>query len=395
MEKRELLPEPRKRSYLWIVVVSFILLITAAVAAAFVIARRNAPPQDVSVNTPEPGDPLRTASPTAVPEQTASVTPSATPAAPSYVKTTVYIDGEPSVTLSSREAAEEIIRNVENYFVSMQGIPADAVTVMNNTVEFFEADPESPAMDYDSAFAFLTGRKTPLEFVSTASFVQESVVEHEETVSYTDLLPVGYRLVKTYGMDGVLRITYSATYINGVRSELEESERVEVHPAVTGVVLIGTAEFAEGELPEVHCYADAEPLPEGFAVSSPIAGEVIALYGYFEGGFNHGIDIACSAGTVVKASASGTVAAVLERGMYGKLVEILHDDGIITRYARLGGVSVSVGDRVGAGDTIGSVASDPDGSRLHFEIRRGGYSYDPLQYITDLDKLGIEIDIDE
>jgi len=62
------------------------------------------------------------------------------------------------------------------------------------------------------------------------------------------------------------------------------------------------------------------------------------------------------------------------------IVVIKHSDGLLTVYTNIDDLSVSKGDTVSRGQTIGKVrAGDP--SFLHFEVREGLQSVDPTGYL--------------
>lgn len=91
-----------------------------------------------------------------------------------------------------------------------------------------------------------------------------------------------------------------------------------------------------------------------------------------------GIDLAAPLGEVVVAIADGMVIRAEVDPLLGNLVEIAHDEGLVTRYASLLTLSlVKEGTAVKAGDAIGAVGRsaasesqmDP---HLHFEAYRDG-----------------------
>lgn len=86
---------------------------------------------------------------------------------------------------------------------------------------------------------------------------------------------------------------------------------------------------------------------------------------------NAGIDIETSKKAPVRAVFDGYVSHIFRGDGYNNVVMIRHGN-YITIYANLGSISVKKGDKVKAGQNIGTVYSDPDDdgrSVLHFEIR--------------------------
>lgn len=109
----------------------------------------------------------------------------------------------------------------------------------------------------------------------------------------------------------------------------------------------------------------------------PVQGTIIREYAP---GKNEGIDIGAPAGTPVKAASAGTVAVVTQDTNGVPIVVIRHDGDLLTVYTNLDSVTVSKGDTVKKGQTIGKVrAGSP--SYLHFEVRRGVNSVDPADYL--------------
>lgn len=109
----------------------------------------------------------------------------------------------------------------------------------------------------------------------------------------------------------------------------------------------------------------------------PVSGKIIRPYAK---GKNDGIDIAASAGSPVKAAGAGTVAAVTKDTKGTPIIVIRHTGGLLTVYAGVDGLTVAKGDAVKRGQTIATVrASDP--AFLHFEVRKGVESVDPMGYL--------------
>ncbi len=111
--------------------------------------------------------------------------------------------------------------------------------------------------------------------------------------------------------------------------------------------------------------------------SMPVAGAIIRAY---QKGKNDGIDISAAAGTPVMAAADGTVAAVTQDTEGTPILVIRHADNLLTVYAGIEAATVAKGDVVKRGQVIGRVkAGNP--SFLHFEIRQGVDSVDPMPYL--------------
>lgn len=109
----------------------------------------------------------------------------------------------------------------------------------------------------------------------------------------------------------------------------------------------------------------------------PLQGSIIRGYAP---GTNEGIDIGASAGADVRAADGGTVAAVTTDTSGGSIVVLKHSDGLLTVYTQMEGLTVAKDQSVSRGQTIGKVrAGSP--SFLHFEVRRGLQSLDPVDYL--------------
>ncbi|MDR2050455.1 MAG: M23 family metallopeptidase [Deltaproteobacteria bacterium] len=101
--------------------------------------------------------------------------------------------------------------------------------------------------------------------------------------------------------------------------------------------------------------------------------------------FHKGIDIANRPGTPVRATAQGIVTFAGWDGGYGNCVVINHGNNISTRYGHLQQISAKLGQATNRGDVIGTVGSSgrSTGPHLHYEVRVGGVSVNPLRYILN------------
>ncbi|MDE5414720.1 MAG: M23 family metallopeptidase [Bacillaceae bacterium] len=103
---------------------------------------------------------------------------------------------------------------------------------------------------------------------------------------------------------------------------------------------------------------------------------------------NRGIDIAKEDGESfeVTAALSGTVVKAEKDPLLGHVVEINHEDGVITHYHSLEGLEVEEGTSVKQGDIIGRAGRNlynADANvHVHFEIRHNGNAVNPLDYFN-------------
>lgn len=100
-----------------------------------------------------------------------------------------------------------------------------------------------------------------------------------------------------------------------------------------------------------------------------------------------GIDLVAPRGTPVRAAASGVVRTATRHytrgGSFGRVVEIAHEDGLITVYAHMHRMAVAEGDTVIGGEQIGTVGSTgvSTGPHLHFEVWVDNQPVAPAEYL--------------
>ncbi len=97
---------------------------------------------------------------------------------------------------------------------------------------------------------------------------------------------------------------------------------------------------------------------------------------------NTGIDIAVKSGTPVDAVADGEVATIWWLPSYGNIVIIDHHGGYRTVYSHLADISVTQGQTVKEGESIGTSGEALEGPRLHFEIWKDREKQNPELWLT-------------
>jgi murein DD-endopeptidase MepM/ murein hydrolase activator NlpD len=105
--------------------------------------------------------------------------------------------------------------------------------------------------------------------------------------------------------------------------------------------------------------------------------------------FHPGVDIPCSTGTAVYATADGVIDKAERSGGYGNMVEIDHGRGIQTRFGHLSKILVTAGQKVKRGQLIALSGSTgrSTGPHLHYEVRIDGRAVNPMPFLTTADYL--------
>lgn len=102
-----------------------------------------------------------------------------------------------------------------------------------------------------------------------------------------------------------------------------------------------------------------------------------------------GIDFRVRTGTPINSAGAGVVVHAGRMGGYGKMVEIDHGAGLVTRYAHLSKVLVSKGQSVTMNTRIAESGSTgrSTGPHLHYEVRRNGKPVDPMRFLKTASQL--------
>ncbi len=204
----------------------------------------------------------------------------------------------------------------------------------------------------------------------------KEVAVYEQKVSYeTEYEKVSWLYNDEYqtkrnGEYGVVEVKAEIIKENGVEISRNVIEESTIEEPVAEVLYNGVKEPP----PKKGTGYFNNPLPTGY---------ISSRYGPRWSGFHHGIDIASSTGTPIKAADGGVVIYAGWYGDYGYLVEIDHGGGFTTRYAHCNQLYVSVGEKVYQGKTIATVGNTgySTGPHVHFEVRKYGTTMNPSAYI--------------
>lgn len=124
----------------------------------------------------------------------------------------------------------------------------------------------------------------------------------------------------------------------------------------------------------------------------PTVGKISSGFGirihpiYNRSEVHSGVDIAAPLGSPIRAVGAGMVIFSGPLAGYGNLVVVQHGRGLSTHYGHCQNISVSLGQRVAAGQVLAEVGSTgiSTGPHLHFELRIAGKAYDPRYYMPGL-----------
>jgi murein DD-endopeptidase MepM/ murein hydrolase activator NlpD len=122
--------------------------------------------------------------------------------------------------------------------------------------------------------------------------------------------------------------------------------------------------------------------PGGFAGARgrllfPVVGRAEVRPAHRDGIDGPGVEIRAAAGAVVRAAFAGRVAFADRYGPYGRIVILDHGDHYYTVSGDLDAIDVKIGQDVGAGERVGTVGDDGQGSMLYFEVRHGSQAVNP------------------
>jgi septal ring factor EnvC (AmiA/AmiB activator) len=109
----------------------------------------------------------------------------------------------------------------------------------------------------------------------------------------------------------------------------------------------------------------------------PVVGRAEVRPAQREGTDGPGLEIHASVGSVVRAVFGGRIAFADRYGPYGRIVIVDHGDHYYTVSGDLDEMDVKIGQEIGAGERLGTVGDDGQGSMLYFEVRHGSQTISP------------------
>ena len=270
-----------------------------------------------------------------------------------------------TVTTTSDGALRRVMLEVDD------GVIIEAIFGERLTTRVLVPEPEivyqvGEAVVETSLFAAVESAAVPARFAVDLAQMLAGIVDFGRDMRGGEILRLLWREARIDGeIVGQSEITFAALDTGDALYEVIWPDDGSGEAAI----------YRDGEVLRVY----AQPV-EGARLSSvfgrrrhPILGDVR---------MHTGVDFAAARGTPVHATAPGRISFIGSRSGYGRVVEIAHGPGTMTRYAHLSAVpdGIKVGDLVAAGGIIGNVGATgtATGPNLHYEVLVNGMPTDPL-----------------
>lgn len=274
---------------------------------------------------------------------------------------TLYSGNTAVFNAENEEIAKEVVAEyVSDY--SMNG-KADVASTLTYKAAILPANQISDK-EQCSRLLIESGEVPVISVVSTST--QKEIPF--ETRTQTDAnLYIGESITVSEGRVGSSEIQSETIYKNGAQQSSRILSENIISKPVARVVRVGTK--------------PKDVLKSG--LFQPLNGVVSSQFGKRWGKNHEGIDIAVPVGTPVKSAECGTVSFAGDAGTYGKLVRIDHGNGVVTAYAHLSEINVSVGQAVNADTQIALSGNTgrSTGPHLHFEVVQNNTPLDPSLYL--------------
>lgn len=213
----------------------------------------------------------------------------------------------------------------------------------------------------------VTVLKPFLEVVVDRQVYAKEELPFERKVIEDNTMFKGDTKKKQEGQVGVKGTTYSISEQNGRVIKKEVIKENVLEEPVTEIVVKGTKVVPSRG--------------DGAFVWPTNGGYISSRQGYRWSRMHKGIDIARPSNYTIKAADNGNIVYAGNKGDgYGNKIIIDHNNGYRTMYAHLASISVSVGQTVSRGTSIGIMGrtGNSTGIHLHFEVYQNGKIIDPM-----------------
>ncbi|MDO4493942.1 MAG: M23 family metallopeptidase [Clostridia bacterium] len=209
---------------------------------------------------------------------------------------------------------------------------------------------------------------------------------HRKETAEDDALPVGSRIYRSWGKDGLTAIRSTVTYEGGEEIAATTGTLELIWESNPESVREGIYWSEEPDKP-----AGKKEGPEGkelgYKLQLPVRVSIGKYFGVNENVFHRGIDLFAKRGTEVKTPGEGVVVWVGERGDYGMTVDIDHGNGFVSRLTHLSPdtLQVVLNQRIFKDELVGFLAPNEENPNVkphvHYELLIDGEPFNPLYYI--------------
>lgn len=331
-------------------------------------------------------------------------------------ETKALLDKEVENLVQQIETLDEVINGyntqietLDNEIIELQNKIDQNTELFRQCLIFSQENGDTEYIDFllqsDSISDFLSRTEITNDIFEYQNKLINSLSEDEglleskkETVSAAKTLCEGYNAEYKQRKDELqVKLDESVAYIQQISEAQKENQQYEADILASRAKLESQIEsmIAQIEKKEAEEKAAAEKdgsfYNPGFISDAglqwPLGGRytLTQRYGSYEmGSFHTGIDIATNRTPVpVYAAAAGKVITATSHYSYGNYVMINHGNGIVTLYAHLSTIGVSVGDVVKQGQKIGMTGTtgNSTGIHLHFMVYVNGKHTNPLNYV--------------
>ena len=276
----------------------------------------------------------------------------------------VCVNGVPFCAFESTEAASAALGAYTALFTTENTVSANFVETVSIKVDYADSLLLDVAADFNGNAAGI------LNVATVEDITEEAIIPFDSEFIKDDELLSGDTYVEREGVNGLNRIRREVICLNGEAQSSTILESEQLSAPVNAIIHMGT-----GERVSTGTYI------------WPTEGTITSYYGYRKlnvgSSYHRGIDIAAWTGTDIYAADGGVVIYSGEYGGYGYMMQIKHDNGDITYYAHCSKLLKRVGTTVKQGELIAYMGNTgvSTGSHLHFEIRRGEETLDPLELL--------------
>ena len=217
----------------------------------------------------------------------------------------------------------------------------------------------------------VTVLKPFVEVVVNRQVYEQKEVPFEREVKEDSSMFKGDTKTMQEGQVGMKGVTSSLTEQNGRVIKKEVTKEAVLKEPVKEIIIKGTKVVPSRG--------------DGTFVWPTNGGYISSRQGYRWSRMHKGIDIARPSNYTIKAADNGNVVYAGNKGDgYGNKIIIDHNNGYRTMYAHLASISVSVGQTVSRGSSIGIMGTtgNSTGIHLHLEVYQNGKIIDPLSKLN-------------